>query len=297
MKSKTKGGESILKCFAKRGLVFLYILLSTLLPAQASEFKISTKEPLKKQMMGKSMDLSVWRDKLNTQGFDLLCLGESHTDFFRNYYSEKILPFISANIFAIESLQEKADLMKLNFVEMLPVPDLLSAPFDRVTDAVLNLNPNADFKGVEITKLEKGKLTKAQIDHISIKKVDNIVSRDSFIAQHISKFLDDGADNIVALYGAKHCAKYSTKGFGFNVPFYRLLSDEYASSKKLIAAHIIKADEHQNPIRIYAKEFGLFKGEDIVIENPGDIDPKDYNYRLDVMNVFKTYDVIILPRR
>ncbi len=264
---------------------------------EAHSFVIKTKEVLKRELTSRAVALDVWVDKTNSEGFDFLCLGESHTDFFRSFYSEKVFSKLKLNALALEALQSPVDLAVVNYVEKrLSTPNIVTGVDVNpvLEQVVLNNGDAVTFFGVERTREEAALITKAQIDQFGINKSDTIINRETFIASHIEEIFDQGFDRVAALYGSKHCAKFSTENFGFTTPFYRLLFDKY--DKKMKSIFVVKKSDRDNILRIYASEFGLLD-EDIVFENLDALNPEDYNYNLMLKNIFETYDAVILESK
>ncbi|MGH1467642.1 MAG: hypothetical protein ACRBBP_02025 [Bdellovibrionales bacterium] len=281
------------------GKILTVLILFGATNSFAGVFQIKTKEVLKRELGSRVMKLSDWVEKTNDEGFDMLCLGESHIKFYRNFYAEKVLSKIKLNTLALESQQDVAVQIHANYVELRDDGvDVTGVAINPVTEAVYAVNPDAKVYGVEKTQKEGGLITFARLDQLSGKKSDDIISRDGFIAEHVDSLLEEGTGRVAALYGSKHCAKYATKGFGYEIPFYRQLMDKYGDTKKMVAVHIITSDKRSNPLRAYADDFGfLSEGEDIVVVNPGEIAPKNYNYHRSLMNIFQTYDVVILTSK
>ncbi len=80
----------------------------------------------------------------------MLCLGESHIKFYRNFYAEKVLSKIKLNTLALESQQDVAVQIHANYVELRDDGvDVTGVAINPVTEAVYAVNPDAKVYGVE----------------------------------------------------------------------------------------------------------------------------------------------------
>ncbi len=241
--------------------------------------------------MARKASLSEWALKLNSESYDLLCFGETHNAYFRDFLSTQVLPQIDANILAIEDRPEKAEaLMSQALLEPLAVA---GENFSGVASAFLLRNPGRPIIGIENQKHQKAAITFSQIDQLNGKVVDKEPSRDSFIASNVDAFLQT-ENKIFSVYGANHCS-YFSDGLGRDTPFVRLLKNKYGDDKKIITVHTLRPEE-QELIKIYLIEFELFEPEtDFVLFDVKSIDPEVYNYRLDLYKILQAYDVLIFP--
>lgn len=273
------------------------LLLFITVSASAGEFEIKTKEVLKKELQARTLTLDEWVGKTNNEHFDLLCLGESHENFFRDFYGKKVFSKLKVNTLALEAVEKPVVMIYENYVERIEGPNLITGvDINPVIYEALALNPKLKLLGVERTRAEAGLITKAQLEQFGPNKSDVIIDRETFIASHLDELLEAGESRIAVLYGSKHCAKYATPNFGYTAPFYRLLTDRYDQEKKLKAVHVVTKDDRKNLLRLYASEFEMLD-EDIVIDGLSGINPKDYNYNQGLMNIFNTYDAVILEAK
>lgn len=261
--------------------------------AQA-DFQISTKHAMKLALEEKMMPLEEWILTLNTEGYDLLCLGETHNDYFRELYANNILPILEADVLATETNQEKASLLMEEYLSSDDIElKVTGAPYKLILDSFFNANPEGEVIGVEPSHQQTNEATFAQIQGFE-KATLTRPSRDSFIATNISSSLQTPGQRTIALYGSNHCT-YFENGLGFDIPFMRFLLDEYGDQKKLLSLYVLKPEE-EHLLKIYLKGFGLLKdGTDQVLVDTRSIEPAIYNYRFDLFKILQSYDVIYFP--
>jgi|GEM_PF-6517824 len=228
------------------------------------------------------LSVPAWAAELQKSGFDFLCLGESHYSEFRELYGSLVFKHLPVNHLAIEATPEEAKKVTDDFRQNGKV-ELLGGDFSPVLKA---LQPEAQVRGIEPTKED-------DLERLneSIKLKRNRITRDGFLARNAAALIEKAP--LVAVYGALHCAAESN-GLGFATPFFRILKN-LNPGKKLVSVLLVPENDRKNILRIFADSFGFTK-TDIVIKDARRMDPKLYNYRTDLKQIFRSYDVILLPR-
>ena len=267
--------------------VFAALLVSLAAKAQSlsSEFYSKDDEDFRAELSMLTLPASKWISKLNRDGFDFLCLGETHDSDFRAHYA-KVLKGVSANVFAIEETAEKAQILFQAYREGKAV-SLLTAPMNDVLNSVTSVNPAVTIVGVEPSESEKLESTRERMNGRAR------VNRDGFIASHISQLMTRSS-RVVALYGSLHCADRNL-GLGASDPFITALRRKYPG-KNILCVLQIAAGDYRTVLRVFADSFKLATQQDMVIVGGKHLDPAIYNYRADIGNLLQSYDVIYLPK-
>lgn len=261
--------------------------------AESQHFNINSKELLKKTLEGHIIPLDNWIEHINYTSYDLICFGETHNSYFRSLASQRILTKIKATYLAIEDQQEKANqLMSSCNQDHLDI-DVTGTPFNSVAQAFLQQNPKGQIIGIEATQKQNAQLTFAELDELKGNHDGPMPSRDSYIASNLDRYLLENQP-IFAVYGATHCS-YFADGLGFDQPFVRQLADKYGNRKKITVVHTITPKE-SSLLKVYLKGFGLFdESQDLIFYNSREIPPEDYNYNMELFQLFSSYDVIYFP--
>lgn len=228
-----------------------------------------------------------WVRHLNQEGFDLLCLGETHAARFRELYADLVLMKIESSTLALEATNEEVSEKKLIFEREGLFP-LLGADASALINAFLPRTPQLRIVGIEQTSAEEHISTLEKIKYGTTRS-----TRDGFIAQHIDQLWTEGETRVVSIYGALHCS-YESAGLGFKAPFMRILKTA-RPNKKLVSVLLIPPEQNTNVLRVYMDSFRL-AAKDTALVNPSKIHPAAYNYRTDLRNLFQSYDVILLPK-
>ena len=237
----------------------------------------------------KIITLDLWINNLNKNGYQFICLGESHLNEYRDFIANKILSQLKVNILAIEEDDEGTQLMWADSLAGKKV-DHEGARIDHVLKAVNDRNPNADVIGVESTDAE---------DWTADKEVINLqrsrMNRDGFIAMHIDQILQQKNQYVLALYGAHHCS-YNSDNFNLSIPFYRHIYNVSENKNRMHNVLIIpskqKSSSFKRILDVLFQSWGLGK-EIVVIPDTSQIKPEDHNYNWQLMRLFSNYKTII----
>ena len=272
-----------------------FVLITLFLSREAkADFEMSTKHAMEQAFTERVMPLGTWISQLNSQGYDLLCLGETHNDYYRELYSTKVFSTLEADVLAVESNQVNATLMMEEYyANSTSELKVTGAPYRIVLDSFLKTNTEGEVIGVEPSDQQTNDATLAQMQGFE-EAAFTRPSRDSFIATNIAPNLETSNLRTVALYGSSHCT-YFENGLGFDTPFMRFLMNEYGDQKRILSLHILEPEE-EHLLKIYLKGFGLLEdGTDQVLINTRSIDPAVYNYRVELYVILQSYDVIYFP--
>ncbi len=271
------------------------IMVASLISHEAkANFEMATKHAMEQAFTERVMPLETWVSQLNSQGYELLCLGETHNDYYRELYSTKVFSLLQADVLAVESNQEKASLMMDKYhSDSTSELKVTGAPYRIVLNSFLSTNPEGEVMGVEPSDQQTSEATLAQMQGVE-EAAFTRPSRDSFIATNIAPNLEISDLRTVALYGSSHCT-YFENGLGFDTPFMRFLMTEYGDQNRILNLHILEPEE-EHLLKIYLKGFGLLEdGTDQVLVNTRSIDPAVYNYRIELYVILQSYDVIYFP--
>ncbi len=228
-----------------------------------------------------SLPVAEWVESLNQKSYDLLCLGETHEDFFREFYGP-VIQGLQFNKLAIETTTEEwnriqeawkttkqAKLLNANFA---PVLQSLEGKASAVTVLPVEATQQQDLIETKYT-IETGK------SHFS---------RDGFIAQNIQQNLVAG-EKTVALYGRHHCSKNNT-GLG-SVSFANFLG----RTKKVLSVMIMKrrTTEKPNPLAIFL-DAGVEGTKPVMVVESSKIKDEDHNFNWEIKSVLDNFDYVIV---
>lgn len=272
-------------------ILFIIYFYSSFL--NASEFQVKTKDYLKRHLEEKILSVDEWIVKKNQSDFDLLCLGERHDSFHRNFIAEQITSKLYFHLLAVEEKAKNFDVLLQTHLSH-PLGQgfaITGAPFLPLLQSALVSPHPFLFQGVEYNKKQRAEITFAELKYLQGELSDELPSRDGFIAENIDVALKKGIDRIVALYGSKHCSRLSN-GFGFSVPFARFLADKYKEKKKIETVYIVNKQK-AGYLWLQLKSMGLMSTRPIVLENLSSLNPEMYNYNAEILLMALSYDSII----
>lgn len=226
-----------------------------------------------------------WADAVDRAGFDFLCLGETHSAWHRAFYADWILPRLRLDRLLIEESPAFAE-EALSRRRAGEDPVMLGAPFGRILDAALLRNPEARVEGIEMTREQDLMISQEALSG------RGRMTRDGFIGLNALRAIERGGRS-VAVYGALHCAR-ATDGLGFDPPFFRLLANELSPRGLRVANAKIVAPGEAPVLRAILSRYGLLRDRPIALSSLGDFAPALYNYRLELMSLFQSYDALLI---
>jgi hypothetical protein len=236
---------------------------------------------IQESLKAASVPLSSWVQSLNEKSFDLLCLGESHVDFFRDFYGP-VLKELQFNHLAIEATNE--DWLKMNEAwKTTQQAQLLNASFTPILQNLEGKVPAVTVLPVEATREQEQLKTKHTIE-----TGKSLLSRDGFIAQNILQNMRD-REKTVALYGRLHCSKNNT-GLG-SVSFVNFLG----RSKKVLSVMLLnrRSPDGQNPLIVYL-DAGVEGAKPVVVVESAKVRDQDHNYNWEIKSVLDNFDYVIV---
>lgn len=273
-------------------IAFLLLFILGMEPARAElsdEFRSLPESKFRAELAAHMMPVEKWATQQDRQGFDLLCLGETHDNFYRKFYARTTLPFLQMHTLALEEAESSMAEKYAAFLAGEKV-ELLGADLGQVLKAAAEKNPSLEVRGVDITPDEDRERTREDI----ARKDGSRAHRDGFIAQHFDELWKKGGPRIVALYGALHCSRLNT-GFASGLPFFRLLQ-KIRPGKKIVSVLVLPPGPQMNLVRILVDKFDLAAGGDMALVSPGSIPPAVYHERQELREILESYDVILLPK-
>jgi hypothetical protein len=236
-------------------------------------------------LVAASLPVADWIQSLNQKPYDLLCLGESHEDFFREFYGA-VLKDLEFPVLAIETTQE--ELVKIQDTwKATKQAKLLNANYAPILQSLEGKTPTVRIAPVEATKLQDQMETK-----YTIETGKSHLSRDGFIAQNILKQTaegNNGGTKIVALYGRNHCSKNNT-GLG-SVSFANFLG----RSKKVLSVMLLKrqSKEKINPLVAYL-DAGVEGSKPVLVLDSSKIKDEDHNFNWEMKSILDNFDYVIV---
>ncbi len=252
---------------------------------EIQNFLISDRQSFKNALDEKIFSVSDWIESLNETEWSLLCLGEKHDILHRDFVKEYIVSGLKIDSLLLEArplqVEQIIDKMKNSENSVM----LLSARIDHVLSQAQVVNPQLKIIGVDQTSEQK--TIEFQENRDSGRQH---FSRDSFIALNIANLYNPN-ERLLALYGASHCS-YFDINFGFKIPFMRLLENHPISTQSLSVKLFQATKKDKSLLQIYLEDFG-YGHEPFVITKTKFIEPFKFNYRLELLSLFQSYDAII----
>lgn len=228
-----------------------------------------------------SQSPSDWVQSLNQKSFDLLCLGESHEDVFRQLYGS-VIKDLHFQRLAIESIKEDLELIQKSWTENKQAR-LLGADFTPILVALEGRSPAIPLVPVESTK-EQDLLETQEM----LQTGKTSLSRDGFIAQNLLSAMSPG-EKWVALYGRHHCAK-NNMGLG-SVPFFNFLQ----RVKSVLNVMVLKRRSTTtiHPLVVYL-DMGVEGSKPVRVIESAKIKDEDHNFNWEIKTLTDNFDYIIV---
>lgn len=202
----------------------------------------SEKTHIRHQLNQQLTGITNWLDWLNESRFQLICLGELHTESTRNFLSSTFFTTINMDILLLEAVPEEINHFMTLFDNKRDYFPLLDADILNIIRTSTKKNPHIKIFGIEQTNAQQNASQKRH-------------SRDDHIFTNFWDRFESGKTHI-ALLGALHCA--DTPNW-----FYGNLCKEIPFSSKLTHINVIVLGEHQNgPLEAFVyflDEIGLPK--------------------------------------
>jgi hypothetical protein len=228
-----------------------------------------------------SRPVSEWIESLNQKPYDLLCLGESHEDFFREFYGP-VIQSVQFNKLAIETTNEEWSKIQESWI-ITQQAKLLNANFAPILQGLKEKTPQVTVLPVEATQQQDLLETK-----YTIETGKSHLSRDGFIAQNIQQNLVAG-EKIVAIYGRHHCSKNNT-GLG-SVSFANFLG----RTKKVLSVMVMKrrSTEKANPLTVFL-DAGVEGSKPVLVVESAKIKDEDHNFNWEIKSILDNFDYVIV---
>ncbi len=245
-------------------------------------------EDFKAELKDKVLTPLSWQQKMNTSNWDILCVGETHSEGYRNIVSSLVLSELKFDHLMLESKASEIEPLLQEYHETENAI-FLSAPITNIFKSVLGNNPQLRISGVE-RRPEQERLALSETLRLKRGKL----TREAFIAQNILDTYRSG-EKTLALYGSLHCAKLN-KGLGLDTPFFKLMESYFRSQDmKVSNVRVIRAKDHQ-VLSALLRQYGYLKQQPIVLSNLQNLKPSVYNHQIDLYTLFKDYDnLVIVP--
>lgn len=260
----------------------LFSALMLGLPPELLQF---TWSDFSENLARESLQVSQWVENLNAQDYSFLCLGERHSDNFREYIAEKIFSDLRFDVLFIETTPDKAfQIVELYHQGEKNIP-LLGANLFPVLRAAFLKNPHLKVVGVERTQEQRRLHTVDMFEN----EGQTRLSREGFIAKNILDNWHSGKKH-VALYGALHCA-LNDIGLPNEASFFRLLRSSRPQPEKWISSRLVNK-EMNIYFNIIVNSFTL-SGSEFVLPLGHSIKPQTYNYNWKMMELLENFDTII----
>lgn len=159
----------------------------THLPEQQKQKVISTLEH-------QIVPLEEWLVRLDSRDYALLCLGEYHNEYTRQFLATHFFPNVDFDVLFLEATQDQISQIEGQLLKGKPYIRLHDADIAKVLRSVTNTKPSIVIAGVEET---------LQQDQIRLQRnPDN--RRDYSIAENLQARFKRGLRHIT-LHGALHC--------------------------------------------------------------------------------------------
>lgn len=241
---------------------------------------------LKEALKNKVLSPALWQQKINESVWDFLCVGEKHDQKIRDLISLNILEDLKIDHLLLETQGDTIPTLLSDYAQTGSA-QLLGAPLTSILKTVYKTNPEIKISGVEQTSAQAFLKTQE-----TIKFQRGKLSREAFIAQNIVDSFQKG-EKTLALYGALHCS-FLNEGLGLDTPFF-LLMGSYFKTQGLKTSNIkiIQAADHR-VLTALLRQYGYLKREPIILTELQSLDPRYYNYQVDLFKLFKGFENIVL---
>lgn len=228
-----------------------------------------------------SMPVGDWVNLLNQKSYDLLCLGETHEDFFREFYGP-VIKDLQFQKLAIETTQDEWIKLQESW-KATKQAQLLNASFAPIMASLEAKLPRVAVVPVEATLQQDQIETKYMIE-----TGKSHLSRDGFIAHNIQQNMVVG-EKTVALYGRHHCSRNNI-GLG-SVSFANFLSRQ----KTVLSVMLMKrrSTEKQNPLSIYL-DAGVEGAKPVLVVESTKLKDEDHNFNWEIKSVLDNFDYVIV---
>lgn len=203
--------------------------------------------------------LDEWVKSIESQHFDLLCIGETHDDYIRRFAAENIFNVLRYDVLLLEATPEKlADILRRIDAGESRV-ELLGADITYVIRAIRQANPEVEILGIEETDAQRERRQELLEG-----------GRETSVENNLRKIYQPGK-RYLALFGAFHCANT------WNWLYYRLrqnpneLAGANTRSIRIIREHI------EGPIEAFTYflgEIGVIPKEHFVIMDNASLPPE-----------------------
>lgn len=222
--------------------------------------------------------LSEYIDFLNRQSPELVCLGETHNNQYRSFYTETFFSRYRIDTLMLETTADRVEtLVQEALVGGGPI--LLGSPIGPLIRQAKSLNPELKIVGIEATS--------AQRAHASFDFTKQI-TRESFIAQNFMDNYEPGKRHVI-LIGSLHCSSYD-RGLGNRTPAYVLL-------KRLLPENSSRSVQtlfFDRGSYFTAKTSSLELGnETIVFKDTPDIHDDSFKRAWQLKEIFTNFDDLI----
>lgn len=265
------------------GLFILLIHISAAqtptLPPEFLKHDIST---VAENLQKATLTLDQLAQQLNQEEYDLLCLGETHNEFFRNFYGEFLKKlrfdtlFLEATPKEMEKIQQQWNKEKK--------ADLLGVTIGPILQAI---SPESPILGVESTQEQNAAVTLEKI-----KTEKETLSRDGFIAWNITQAMSPHKKH-VTVFGKTHCS-FNNDGAGA-VPFFNMLVRAKPHQKWLNAMILEKPQGKIHPLISLLNYGSESPIKETIVVDSSKLTPQDYNYHWEIRSLFENFRFIIIP--
>jgi hypothetical protein len=228
-----------------------------------------------------SLPLSEWIETLNQKSYDLLCLGETHDDFFREFYGP-VIRGLQFNKLAIETTNEEWNKIQEDW-KSTQQAKLLNATFTPILQGLKEKSPAVTVLPVEATQQQDLLETK-----YTIETGKSHLSRDGFIAKNIQQNMSVG-EKTVALYGRHHCSK-NNMGLG-SVSFVNFLGRTNKVSSVMLMKR--RSTEKINPLVVFL-DAGSEGTKPIMVVESAKIKDEDHNFNWEIKSILDNFDYVIV---
>ena len=228
------------------------------------------------------LSLNDWIQELEQQGIQLICLGETHSNHYRDYYAEHFFSKYAIDTLFLEATQPQVDSFLKGFRNGDQHLNLLAANIFPILQAVLAKNPDARIIGVEATIKQKSAI-RAEATEGQTKQL----SRESYIAQNVFDQFKPNQKHVM-LYGSLHCA-HNDFGLG-TIPAYMHL-------KKFVPEGKIRSVRtfFRSRLDYFSASLSLLNLPEgtLVFKDTPQIDPIDYSLAWEMQKILKNYQDVI----
>jgi hypothetical protein len=243
---------------------------------------------MKAVFAGKVKTLPQWHESLNQDGFDLVCLGETHSESFRQFLTTSFFSGVRFDHLLLEEKENKVpDLVSR--VKSGEEASMLGAPIAALLRESFALNPALKVTGIESDQKQTHRAT---LETIGLGRQK--LSREAFIGLNLMNAWKKG-ERTVALYGSLHCGLLN-EGLGLDSPFYRLIQPEIRARKA--SAHnvkVVRAEDVRVLLALLTRyEFYKTGQGPVVLTGLRSIPPAAYNHHADLFRLFSSFDTVII---